>query len=83
MEEEIIVAKPKKITLSEVNERLLDKLYNLIENASAEEILQITDSVAKLNSSYKGNDKFGGEESESERLDREQLNTLGQILSGD
>ena len=84
MDAEIIPASPKKVTLSDVNDRLLEKLMEMIEGtATAEEILQITDSVSKLNSSYKGNDKFGVPESDSDRLDREQRETLGQILSGD
>lgn len=70
-------------TLSQVNEKLLSRLFELIDSADSEEILRITESVAKLNSSYKGNDQFGQPLSDDERAERENQEVLTGILTGE
>ena len=81
MEAEIIEAKPRKsLSLSEVNEKLLRRLDNLIENADTDEILKITEAIAKLNSSYKSNNQFGEPISDEERMERERKDLLSNIM---
>ena len=81
MEAEIIEAKPRKsLSLSEVNEKLLRRLDNLIENADTDEILKITEAIAKLNSSYKSNNQFGDPISDEERMERERKDLLSNIM---
>lgn len=81
MDAEIIVPKDKP-TLSDVNERLLSRLYDVIEEAGPEELLQITESIAKLNSSYKGNNQFGDPISQEEQLERQQQEMFKNIING-
>lgn len=67
-------------TLDEVNQKLLERLDKLLDSAGAEEILDITEAIAKLNASYKGNDNFSKPESESERMARAQQDVLLEAL---
>lgn len=71
------------VSLEEVNENLLKRLNELIENASADEILDITDSVAKLNSSRRNSDQFTRPETAEERTEREQREMFGSVLKGE
>lgn len=71
------------VTLEEVNEALLQRLLGLIKDASAEELLAITDSVAKLNASRKNSDQFARPETPEERTDREQKELFGEVLKGE
>lgn len=81
MEAEIIEAKPRKSpSLSEVNEKLLRRLDDLIEQANTDELLKITEAIAKLNSSYKSNNQFGDPVSDEERMERERKDLLSNIM---
>lgn len=71
------------VTLEEVNENLLKRLNELIESASADEILDITDSVAKLNASRKNSDQFSRPETIEEKTEREQREMFGSVLNGE
>ncbi len=71
------------VTLEEVNENLLKRLNELIKSASADEILDITDSVAKLNASRKNSDQFARPETLEERTEREQREMFGTVLKGE
>lgn len=69
---------PKQITVTDLNEKLLEKLYLLIEQASsAEEILPLTEAVAKYNTSVRNNAVLEREDTPSE-IDT----TLGEIIGG-
>lgn len=69
---------PKQITVADLNEKLLEKLYFLIEQAnSAEEILPLTEAVAKYNTSVRNNAVLEREDTPSE-IDT----TLGEIIGG-
>ena len=69
---------PKQITVADLNEKLLEKLYLLIEQAnSAEEILPLTEAVAKYNTSVRNNAVLEREDMPSE-IDT----TLGEIIGG-
>lgn len=70
-------------TLDEVNSNLLCRLNALIDQADGDELLRLTEVVAKLNASWKNNDQFGRPESEEERKDREQREIFGSVLEGD
>ena len=80
---QVVIAKPKQVTLQNVNEKLLERLNNLIDSAGPEDILQITEAIAKLNSSYKGNLQFGEPVTEEEKMEKEQKDLLGDILTGE
>lgn len=87
MDGEVVELKIKKhSTIEDVNTHLLDKLDDLIESTDAktdpEMVKVITDSVAKLNASLKGNNIFTPAETEEERLEREQKEVLGEIMQG-
>ena len=81
MEAEIIEAKPRKSpSLSKVNEKLLRRLDDLIENAGTDDLVKITEAIAKLNSSYKSNNQFGEPISDEERMERERKDLLSNIM---
>ena len=85
MEAEVIEVKTKKhSSIEDVNVHLLDKLDELIDSTDAktnpELVKVITESVAKLNASLKGNNIFTPQETEEERLEREQKEVLGEIM---
>lgn len=69
------VLDPKKhATIEEVNTKLLDKLEELIDSIDGKDpelVKVITDSVAKLNTSLRGNSIFAPQETQEERKERE------------
>ena len=70
------VVDPKKhATIEDVNIKLLDKLEELIKDIDVktepEMVKVITESVAKLNTSLRGNNIFAPQESAEERKERE------------
>lgn len=62
-------------TIEDVNVKLLDKLEALIDSidvkTNPDMVKVITESVAKLNASLKGNDIFAPQETPEERKERE------------
>lgn len=66
---------PKKhATIEAVNTKLLDKLEELIDSIDGKDpelVKVITDSVAKLNTSLRGNSIFAPQETQEERKERE------------
>lgn len=85
MEAEVIEAKVKKhSTIEDVNVHLLDKLDELIDDINpkdADMVRALTESVAKLNASLKGNNIFTPQETDEERLEREANSALRNALS--
>lgn len=65
----------KHATIEDVNIKLLDKLEELIKDIDVktepEMVKVITESVAKLNTSLRGNNIFAPQESAEERKERE------------
>lgn len=65
----------KHATIEDVNTKLLDKLEELIDTidvkTNPDMVKVITESVAKLNASLKGNDIFAPKETEEEKKERE------------
>lgn len=72
------------LTLEDVNQNLLERLNVLIDEAeTAEEMLKLIDSVAKLNASYRNNDQFGRPETADERAERESREALAKAINGE
>ena len=81
---QVLIAKPKPSpSLEELNAQLRKRLSELIDDATADQILDITDSVSKLNASYRGNQQFGEPISDEEQREKETKDLLGGILNGE
>ena len=73
MEGEVLGVR-KDATIEEVNTNLLNKLNELIDSVHSrdpEMVRAITESVAKLNASLKGNNIFTPKETDEQRKERE------------
>lgn len=77
----------KNPSLSDLNRKAIQKLYELVDSfdtkTSSEMIQSCTESIAKLNSSLKGSDILPKEETPEERADRRQKEMFGSILKGE
>ena len=86
MDGEVIEVKTKKhSSIEDVNIHLLDKLDDLIkemDGKDSEMIRAVTESVAKLNASLKGNNIFTPQETEEERKEREATEVLAEAMKG-
>lgn len=84
VEAEVVEAKVKKhASIEDVNVHLLDKLDELIDDINpkdAEMVRAITESVAKLNASLKGNNIFTPQETEEQRREREATEIMAQAM---
>lgn len=84
MDGEVIEAKVKDTSLETVNRHMLNKLDELIQSIDAKSnpdmVKVLTESVAKLNSSFKGNDIFTPQETPEQRAEREQKEVLEGML---
>lgn len=87
MDAEVIDVKVRSTSIETVNQHLLNKLDDLIESidpkSDPEMVKVLTESVAKLNTSLRGNDIFTPKETEEERRDREQREILEGVMSGE
>ena len=76
----------KHATIEDVNTKLLDKLEELIDDVDVktepEMVKVITESVAKLNTSLKGNNIFTPRETDEERKEREAKEDLEGVMNG-
>ena len=72
-----------EISLDDVNAAILRRLYDSICRAeSTSELVELTEAVAKLNTSFKNNDSLGMNAeivSNSKKADREQLEVLRKL----
>lgn len=86
MEAEVIEAKVREhATIEDVNVHLLDKLDELIDDINpkdADMVRALTESVAKLNASLKGNNIFTPQETEAEKKEREATEALADAMRG-
>lgn len=84
MEAEVVEVKVKKhASIEDVNVHLLDKLDELINDIKpkdADMVRAITESVAKLNASLKGNNIFTPQETEEQRKEREATEIMAQAM---
>lgn len=87
MDGEVIEAKVKNPSIEDVNRHLLNKLDELIEATDAktnpELVKVITESVAKLNASLKGNDIFTPQETAEQRREREAQEAILGAMKGE
>lgn len=76
----------KHATIEDVNTKLLDKLEELIDDIDVktepEMVKVITESVAKLNTSLRGNNIFTPRETDEERKEREAKEALEGVMNG-
>ena len=73
-------------SIEDVNVHLLDKLDELIDDINpkdADMVRAITESVAKLNASLKGNNIFTPQETTEERKTREAQEAILGAMKGD
>lgn len=86
MEAEVVDVKVDNPSIEDVNMHLLAKLDDLIDACDAktnpELVKVLTESVAKLNASLKGNDIFTPKETEAEKKEREATEAVESILKG-
>lgn len=86
MEAEVIEAKVREhATIEDVNVHLLDKLDELIDDINpkdADMVRALTESVAKLNASLKGNNIFTPQETEAGKKEREAAEALADVMMG-
>ena len=71
------------VTLDELNDNLIARLNELVNSAQAEDILSITEAVAKLNASRRNSDQFVKPQTEEERQEAERAAVLGEVIGGD
>ena len=87
MEAEVVEVKTRgHSSIEDVKVHLLDKLDELIEDINpkdADMIRAITESVAKLNASLKGNNIFTPQETAEERKTREAQEAILGAMKGD
>lgn len=80
---EEVVNLPLHHTLDEVNEVARDRLYDLFQKATPEEIPPLVDSLAKLNTSMRNNNQFTEPASDEELAAKHQQDIIAQAVSGD
>lgn len=82
-----VVDLEKHATIEDVNVKLLDKLEELIKDIDVktepEMVKVITESVAKLNTSLRGNNIFAPQESAEERKEREAKEAILSAIDND
>lgn len=81
-----VIDPDKHATIEDVNTKLLDKLEELIDDVDVktepEMVKVITESVAKLNTSLRGNNIFTPRETDEERKEREAKEALEGVMNG-
>lgn len=69
-------------TFEEVDDHLLKRFDDLVQDASAEDMARLLESWAKYVSARKNNDAFGKAETEEERQQREVAEVLEAEING-
>lgn len=84
MEAEVLEARVNNPSIEDVNKHLLAKLDDLIEACDAktdpELVKVLTESVAKLNASLKGNNIFTPQETAEQKKEREATEAVADLL---
>lgn len=84
MEAEVLEARVNDPSIEDVNKHLLAKLDDLIKACDAktnpELVKVLTESVAKLNASLKGNNIFTPQETAEQRKEREATEAVADLL---
>lgn len=71
------------VTLDDLNDNLIARLNELVNNAQAEDVLAITEAVAKLNASRRNSDQFARPQTEEEKLEAERAAVLGEVIGAE
>lgn len=85
-EVEIIGGNPSP-NIGDLNSKAIKTLYDLLDTLSPDEksdpamVTAVTDAIAKLNTSLKGNDIIPRGETEAERKERENAEAIQEALS--
>lgn len=64
------------VTLDEVNNHLLERLNALIDDANGEDLLRVTEAIAKLNTSRRNSDQFTKPDTAEARAERDAVEAL-------
>jgi hypothetical protein len=75
-----IVGMERHRTVEDVNNLALDRLYELIQKADAEQMPDLVECLSKYNTSIRNNTVFTPRESEEERTSREQADIISDSL---
>lgn len=77
-----VVSKTTEVhkTVEDVNNIALDRLFELIQKADAEQMPNLVECLAKYNTSIRNNTVFTPKESEEDRVNREQADLIGNAL---
>ena len=78
-----IIDPTKAPSLEEVNAHLLERLDELIQNANAQALLQIAETVAKLNASSRNNDLVAARIDEAEQQVKKEQEMFGHLSEGE
>lgn len=70
-------------TVKQVDDAILQRYLHLVESANAEDLAKLLDSWSKYISARKNSDVFEKEETESERIEREQAAVFNRVLKGE
>lgn len=68
-------------TVKHVDDAILKRYLELVENANPEDLSKLLDSWAKYISARRNSDVFAKEESEEERREREARDTIQEALT--
>lgn len=85
MDVEIIGGKTNP-TIQDLNKKAISTLYNLLDNLSSDRkndpdmVTAVTDAIAKLNTSLKGNDILPKEMSDEEKLEKMSADAIKEAL---
>ena len=83
MEAEVLQARVNDPSIEDVNKHLLAKLDDLIDavdSKDADMVRALTESVAKLNASLKGNNIFTPQETAEQKKEREATEAVADLL---
>ena len=88
MEEIEIIGGNTNPNIGDLNAKAIKTLYDLLDKLSPDEkndpamVTAVTDAIAKLNSSLKGNDIIPRAETEKEKAERESAEAIKEALLG-
>lgn len=78
-----IIDPTKAPTLEEVNAHLLERLDEVIQDATPEELLKVAETVAKLNASSRNNDLVAARIDEAELQKKKEQEMFGHLAEGE
>lgn len=87
MEYEVIGGNPTP-SITDLNNKAIKTLYDLLDRLGPDEkgdpdmVTAVTDAIAKLNASLKGNDILPRRESDEERQRREEADAISRAING-